>query len=59
VPAMLALSFGATWLAFFLTCAAPPRSPMLRTSKVFLAIAFAWLAVEVIRYGMVREAGGE
>jgi hypothetical protein len=48
---MLALSVGTTWIAFFLTMAAPPRSPLLRVAKIALAIAFAWLVVEAIRSG--------
>ncbi len=52
---MLAASVGATWIAFFLTMAAPPRSPMLRAAKIFLALAFAWLLVEAIRLGMISD----
>jgi hypothetical protein len=54
---MLAASVAATWIAFFLTCAAPPRSPMLRYAKIFLALAFAWLLVEGIRLGMLTDDG--
>jgi hypothetical protein len=42
-----------TWIAFSLTVIAPPRSPMLRAAKIFLAIAFAWLVVESCRIGML------
>ena len=52
---MLAASVGVTWIAFFLTCAAPPRSPMLRACKILLAFAFAWLMVEAIRAGMLAD----
>ena len=52
---MLAASVGATWIAFFLVCAAPPRSPMLRAAKVLLAFAFAWLLVEAIRKGILGD----
>ena len=50
---MLLASVILTWIALFLTMAAPPRSPQLRAAKLFLALAFAWLAVEGIRYGML------
>ncbi len=53
---MLAASLITTWIAFWLTCAAPPRSEYLRAAKVFLAIAFAWLTVEVIRETMISES---
>jgi hypothetical protein len=50
---VLAASVGVTWIAFLLVCAAPPRSPMLRAAKIFLALAFTWLLVEAIRLTMV------
>lgn len=50
---MLLASVIFTWIAFFATMVAPARSEMLRTSKLLLALAFAWLVVESIRYGMV------
>ena len=56
---MLELSIALTWIAFFLTMAAPPRSPMLRVTKLFLALAFAWLVVEAIRLGIVNQSRGE
>ena len=52
---MLAASLGLTWIAFFLTMAAPPRSPMLRAAKIFLALAFLWLVVEGVRIGMLED----
>ena len=54
---MLLASLIATWIAFFATLAAPPRSPMLRAAKLVLAFAFAWLVVEGIRYGMLAPQG--
>jgi hypothetical protein len=56
---VLAASFGLTWIAFLLTMAAPPRSPLLKAAKTLLAIAFVWLVVEGIRAGMVADAGGD
>ena len=53
---MLLASVLATWVAFWLTCAAPPRSQHLRAAKVFLAFAFAWLVVEVIRETMISDS---
>ena len=50
---MLLASVILTWIAFFATLAAPPRSPLLRAAKLVLAFAFAWLVVEGIRYGML------
>ena len=50
---MLKASVILTWIAFFATMAAPPRSQMLRVAKLFLLIAFAWLVVEGIRVGML------
>ena len=54
---MLGASMFLTWIAFFLTMAAPPRSPLLRIAKIFLAFAFAWLAVETIRLGIIDDYG--
>ena len=53
---MLLASMIATWIAFWLTCAAPPRSEQLRAAKLFLAFAFAWLVVEVIRATILSES---
>ncbi len=50
---MLVASILTTWIAFGLTKAAPSRSPYLHAAKVFLAFAFAWMVVEVIRYDIV------
>ncbi len=52
---MLYAALITTWVAFCLTCAAPARSPHLRAAKVFLAVAFAWLIVEGIRYVIVHD----
>jgi hypothetical protein len=49
---VLAASLISTWLTFFLTMAAPPRSQQLRAAKIVLALAFTWLMVEAIRHGM-------
>ena len=50
---MFLASFLLTWIAFFLTVAAPPSSQFLRITKTFLAFAFAWFVVESIRYAML------
>ncbi len=50
---MLLASMIATWVAFWLTCAVPPRSRHLRPAKLFLAFSFTWLVVEVVRETML------